>query len=101
MSTKEKEYKLFLNRNLGVDFCLDKALKEQGITHKYITFKEEPKVCEEHKIRLTPVLLILQDGVEIERIFGVEDILDVLAPKRDKKKEKKEKKKEEAANESE
>jgi thiol-disulfide isomerase/thioredoxin len=73
---------LFLNKCWGVDFSLMKQLERAKIKYDYVSLYEEDKkdtdLYAKYQIRSTPLLLILDNGEESDRLSSLEEIVEYL-----------------------
>ena len=74
------KYLFFLNPAYGVDFVLRKKLERENLQFEYFSIldneKKTKKLYEKHGIRLTPALVVLDNGVETDKLVTTEEILD-------------------------
>ena len=73
---------LFLNKCWGVDFMLMKRLEREKIDYDYVSLFDEGKVNKnmytKYKIKSTPILLILDSGVEYDKLSSTDEIVEFL-----------------------
>jgi thioredoxin-related protein len=73
---------LFLNKCWGVDFMLAKRLDREKIEYDYVSLQDEEKVDKElykkYKVKSTPILLILDNEEEADRLSSIEEIVEYL-----------------------
>lgn len=75
------EHILFLNKTWGVDFMLIRKLEREKIEFEYISLAgdlDEQKLYTKHKVRSTPLLLILDNGEESGRLTTTDEIIEYL-----------------------
>tara|TARA_B110000495_G_C22370761_1_gene241105 strand:- start:89 stop:337 length:249 start_codon:yes stop_codon:yes gene_type:complete len=69
---------LFLNPWEGLGFMLKRKMEQEDIEMVWKNEKDHPKNFKKHKIRTTPVLLILDKGVESDRLTSTDEIMEYL-----------------------
>ena len=73
---------LFLNKCYGVDFMLIRRLDKEGIEYDYVSLNDEGKVDKslytKYNVRSTPMLLVLDNDVESDRLKSTDEIVEYL-----------------------
>lgn len=69
---------LFLNIWEGLGFMLNKKLIEADIEIDYLNSKDHLEDFRKYNIRSTPVLVVLDNGEESDRLKSTEEILKYL-----------------------
>ena len=74
-------YILFMNPCYGVDYTLKKKMEREAVEYTSLSIfgtEEEKELYTKHGIRTTPVLLVLDNDIVVDRIVAVSEIVDYL-----------------------
>ena len=72
---------LFMNPGWGVDYMLQRKLGKEEIPFEYVSpvgTSEDKVLCKRHEIRMTPVLLVLDNDVVVDKLVTIDEIMDYL-----------------------